>query len=315
MEKRLKDVVEGSWDIEQSLLPRKHTIYHYTSPGGLLGILKDGGEPNLFFTQYDSLNDISERDHAVELIHSVCKKCLKNKIFDQSFYELVIDCIQPQKILFAQPSAKHPGTIKPSWHEYDTYICSFSENEDSLPMWNYYSKSHHYEGYNLGFYIEHELLDLLNGYKLKVARVIYSDQDKEKLIKNMLVAIAKKMETEERETGKSWLMSWLSDSINDLVFACKKSCFAHEEEVRMILRVPQDYRNTGIGRVSKRLHRDNNGFIIPYVEYTFAKGMVYEIHIAPLLNSKVAKQNVDDLLKQRGYPSVPVIPSEIPIRF
>lgn len=217
--------------------------------------------------------------------------------------------------MFAQPSIKNPGTISPFWDEYDTYLCSFSQNKDSLPMWNYYSKSQHYEGYNIGFYIENKHAEGLSGYKFNIAKIIYTDTEKEELIRNLLISIAKKYADEDIKSNNSWLISWLTDYINDIILAFKKPCFAHEEEVRMILRVPKRYRSNGIDRVSKRQYRENNGYIIPYVEYSFEKGMVYEIHIAPLLEPEIAKRNVYDLLAQRDYSHVRVFLSEIPIRF
>ena len=38
------------------------TIYHYTSSNGLLGIIKPHKNPSIYFTQYDCLNDKSERE-------------------------------------------------------------------------------------------------------------------------------------------------------------------------------------------------------------------------------------------------------------
>ena len=40
-------------------------ISHYTSPQGLLPIFKENGDIVLWFTQYDSLNDRSERENII----------------------------------------------------------------------------------------------------------------------------------------------------------------------------------------------------------------------------------------------------------
>ena len=315
MNSEIKDIVNGSWDITHSLMPRQNVIYHYTSPSGLLGILEAGGSAKLYFTQYDSLNDKSERNHAIDTIYHVCENCVKKKIFSQKFYEIVKECTDPQKILFLRPSTKHPRAQAPFWDEYDTYLCSFSEGEDSLPMWNYYSKSQHYEGYNIGFYIGNMSAERFSGYRLDIAKIIYQDEKKETLIENLLIPIAKKLECANKTADNPWLIPELTNVLNNVILAFKKSCFAHEEEVRMILRIPKCYRDTGTEKVSERKYRHNNGYIIPYVEYSFEKKAVCEIHIAPLLEPEITQQNIYDLLAQRNYTCVHVFPSEIPIRF
>jgi hypothetical protein len=315
MNKQLQAIVDSSWDITQALMPSKHMIYHYTSPHGLLGILHDGGEAKLFFTQYDSLNDKSERIHAENLIRKICQEYLEKKQISPDFFNVVCDCLNSRESFVTYPSPSNPAWVSGERCQCDTYLCCFSENNDSLPMWNYYSKSKHYEGYNIGFYIDNEPQDFLQGYGLDIVKVIYDDSQKQNLIENLILSIYEKYKGYSKESSKNWLISELQLRIDSIILAFKDRHFAHEEEVRIILRMPTKHRQNGHGRISKRNYRDTNGYIIPYVEYTFAKGRVYEIHIAPLLNSKVAKQNVDDLLKQRGYPPVPVIPSEIPIRF
>ena len=68
-----KRFVDGLNDIREALHPKTRRIYHYTSPSGLLGILAKEGGAKLYFTQYDSLNDRSERIHAEKCIKKYAK--------------------------------------------------------------------------------------------------------------------------------------------------------------------------------------------------------------------------------------------------
>ena len=53
----------------------------------------------------------------------------------------------------------------------------------------------------------------------------------------------------------------------------------------------------------------------PYIEVPFPKEIIKEITIGPLLKDKIALNTVIDLLKSRGYDSVEVLNSNIPIRY
>ena len=316
MTESVRKIDEGVSGIEKALLPNTNRIFHYTSPNGLLGILKDGGKAKLFFTQYDSLNDKSERVHAEEWIRKVCRECLQKKKITQEFFDIVQKCLEPQKVLVTYPSSQNPEWVSHKMLMCDTYLCCFSKNSDSLSMWNYYSKSNRYEGYNIGFYIEKEVRDWMQGYRLAMVKVIYDDLEKIELIKNLVIPICEKFEKYKQKGEKyDWLIAELQSGIDDIILAFKNRHFAHEEEIRLILRMPVDCRENGHDNISERKYRESKGNIVPYVEYTFKEDKVYEIHIAPLLESEMTQQNIYDLLKQRGYPHVHVFPSEIPIRF
>ena len=55
------------------------SVYHYTSPDGMLGILHPGGKAKLWFTRYDSLNDINERKEIVSFLDGCCSYQVKNQ--------------------------------------------------------------------------------------------------------------------------------------------------------------------------------------------------------------------------------------------
>ena len=65
-------------------------IYHYTSPDGLMGILK----PNHLtfrFTNANYLNDTSEGEDVVKQYRFVCNEMFRKKRISEEFYEAIRD--------------------------------------------------------------------------------------------------------------------------------------------------------------------------------------------------------------------------------
>lgn len=146
------------WEINPTLFKNKITfaqgtkpkrIFHYTSITGLQGILE---KRTLRFTNINYLNDKDEITAGVE---SLAK---------------IIDGTDEQKEKLFTPI-----------HELGerTFVCCFSLDEDSLPMWNYYTKESHNQDYNIEFndrlLVESILLNnpLLEGCELSFSLVEY----------------------------------------------------------------------------------------------------------------------------------------------
>lgn len=300
-------------EIKEIIKPKEIVNYHYTSPSGLMGIIKEDGSAKVFFTQYDSLNDKSEREHAIRLICKACQECIEEETIDRDLFDAIRESLSSKEYFFVFPSETHPGAVTGKFEEYDTYLFSCSANSDSLPMWNYYSKSRHYEGYNIGFRLPTEPTPPDKGYTMDLIKVVYDDSLKREMIKKYVAAVY--CVWREGKGADLWLKGWIDGLLNLVLFALKSRHFSHEEEVRMVLRVPQKYRTTGINEVSQRKYRESNGFIVPYVEFHFERAAIRDIHVAPLLESEMAVKNVKDMMAQRNHPDIDVSPSEIPIRF
>ncbi|MGN0462676.1 MAG: hypothetical protein ACI4HZ_09560, partial [Ruminococcus sp.] len=135
------------------------TLYHYTSPVGMMGIL-NSENPKLYFSQYDSLNDLKERKDIMEFVAGYCDFKVKEKTMSVELAEeiksieltdnFLITEIQKEEITLQNGETINELTAIKNEDCY-TYICSFSKEPDLLPMWRMYCKSEHYEGYCLGF--------------------------------------------------------------------------------------------------------------------------------------------------------------------
>ncbi len=312
---------ELSNDIPKEIQYDGFWAYHYTSPEGFMNIIQDNGKAKLWFTQYDSLNDMNERKAFEEFFKEYCEQKKKEKSFPAAFISAIstmsgsdicgISRWTDERLLLDD------GSESPVVHarqaECDTYLCCFSSDSDSLAMWNYYSKTGHYEGYNIGLAVNtlKSNSGFGKGYSLKLIKVVYEAGEKEKILDQIFVSLADSFKKEDDHGRKSILRS-VQSAIDNLQFSFKNPCFAHEKEVRAVLRVPKENKENE--KIFERKFRQKNGFIIPYVEFPLKSGAVTEVTMAPLNREAVALKNTQDYLRSRGH-NAKVTVSQIPIRY
>ena len=308
--------------IENAQEPQEFVFYHYTSPAGLLGIMDKGGREKLRFTQFDSLNDRSERENMYEYLYGYCDFQVKHNNLSLSFCNFVKSIILNDEGDFIEMDKELSHYAHAYKDGFYTYLCCFSKNSDSLAMWNYYSKSKHYEGYAIGM-MKHEFpIDTTHGYKLSFKNVIYADQEKARIMDRLVLPLNKKFENDDPGQRQE-LATFIQDICYTLQFVFKNSCFAHEEEIRAILEVPQRYEKTGVNwygdpslkLISERMYREKDGYIIPFVELTLPNACAREIIVAPLLEKELSMRNLKNMLSNYGYSHVGIRPSQIPIRY
>lgn len=99
--------------------------------------------------------------------------------------------------------------------------------------------------------------------------------------------------------------------LNNCSLIFKNNSFQHEEEIRAVITIPKESKK----RRFDIKYRSVNGYIVPYIEVLFPKEIISEITVGPLLKDKIALNTMNDLLKSRGYDSVEVFNSDIPIRY
>lgn len=297
---------------------KNNIVYHYTSPSGLLGIVDNGENSKnakLWFTRWDSLNDKNERYDIREVLkrYKELKKDDIPKEFQDAIQKL-IDTDVNEWELSARPLRDDAG--KPIISEIDSknvYICSFSTDKDSLPMWNYYSKSSRYEGYALriDFVKWEKYIENLYGYRLEGYQIIYPEEDKMKKIDEILLKCKRDLKDIQKFSNGMQnpedIKRNFSLSIAELQFYFKDEHFSHEKEVRVILKIPKDKKITP-------KYRAGNGYIIRYVEVSVPKEAITSVTVGPLLEKELAEKNVKEMMESRGC-SCDVYTSEIPIRF
>ena len=100
---------------------RAKSVYHYTSISGLQGILSS---KTLRFTNIKYMND---KDEIVAGLDSMAK---------------VLNVDENERKAMLSSFIRHGA---------QTFVCCFSLDADSLPMWNYYTKEINNQGYNIEF--------------------------------------------------------------------------------------------------------------------------------------------------------------------
>lgn len=297
-------------------------LFHYTSPDGLMGIFENGA-PSLFFSQYDSLNDTKERKDIYEILQKYCDKQLKAGKMSQKLYDDIISI--PQSDLFGitrkldeELLLENGEVVKDvttfADEECYTYICSFSKNNDSLPMWRMYSKAEHYEGFCIEFSASAFSLKQYyrKGFTIELVKVIYDERRKMELIEAVLSPIMCLYDSATKKDKESFL-SIVKMMIGQFQFTFKNKSFSYEEEIRAILHIPK-VSTAGVEQVSERKYRQSNGLIVPYVIYSMDAISAISVTIAPTIKEEIAVGNLKDYLCSKNLNHININTSDIPIR-
>lgn len=311
-------------------------IYHYTSIGGLEGILSDG---KLRFTNIKYLNDKDEIIAGVDsLINIFDAKTEKDK-------KLISDIFD---------------------YSAQNFVCCFSLDQDSLPMWNYYTKEANNQGYNIEFddkaLVESLLLQNpgLDGCNISFGMVDYSESDRSKYttiisgetfssvhlsISKLFLEMAKmarntidideskiksceeiiaKAEAENKPKSlpiyafNGQKCSFDRTPLDNYICFVKRDCFKQEREFRIVVSVPSEK----LGRLKEDgvyKFRISNGALIPYLELKFSVGVIKSITISPTVQSDLVEQSIKDFTTYCGlqiddYTKF-IKKSNVPVRF
>ena len=239
------------------------TFYHYTTIDALVnGITKEDAETGkeicLRATHCRFVNDSEEIKKGAQLISILLEQQDNTKTRKEHFDELM--------------------------KQYENmFLLSFSENEDSLPMWNAYSNNS--TGVAIGFNRIQSLSK--NDVALKCW---YNTKELAKELKYY-------QHSEKYEIVSYALMKHMPQML-------KNAAFEYEKEIRLI----------GDFKSSRVKFREKNGYIIPYKEVFFAKEQVKTITLGPCQYPENAKFSLRQLLDSRGFEHVKIIQSNIPFR-
>lgn len=274
-------------------------IYHYTGAEALKSIVLS---QSFWITKSDYLNDTSEQIMVRELIQSYFKEnAMKMSVKIQKYILEEFDRY---------------------FTEYNHYILSFSQGDDSLPLWNYYADS---EGYNLGI-DKKELIKTFKSYfekidpnvKVEIISITYGQQkekDDEKIIKNLLHPYI--FFTDEDLTNKKDRISELLIALANISFSIKHNAYLMEKEERLVVICK---KNSPI--VDKEQFRVLRGSFIPYIifnaEFDLSlKIPIKNIRVGPYHTMDVTEKSVLYLMKRmyEDFSSDKISKSKIPSRY
>lgn len=304
-------LINARWNPEvETEVPLHECLYHYTSADSFLNIVQPEGIL-LWASRIDCMNDRMEWLHAAEIYRAVCNQLLKEGEISDNFYQAISHIKPSSKQLFLNKTNKN--IISAHQEKCSRFICCFSKEQDSLPMWNYYSKSNARSGYNIGFFngeIIDSKRDYTGPYVYHTYRVIYDDSTKFDIIRKRIKELGDLVHTKEEleivaDEISYFLLEWA------ITFKC--SDFAYENEVRLLVDVP-------LSEAEKQVkYRTNNGLIVPYIEVCFPHDILSYVKIGPLSclpdDNELQRKIVKEMLSSRGYRNIDVSSSKVPIRF
>ena len=278
---------------------------HYTSPEGLKGILSSG---QLWFSNAKFLNDKTETTYLYSILPITPDPY--DLVLDEKFFKYIRNIAD--SFLKDDACDIDDICISPT----DFYVASFSQDEDNLELWNYYTKTSDSIGYNISFYQSAFTREEENNnyYKFIKGKVIYKLKEQQKLIRNILNQYNDfytnfREEIESNEINK---LNFLKQLINILELHnmfFKHSAFENEKEFRCVIYYIKDYERTPYD------FRIVNGIFLPYLKINFEKINVNSITISPANDQQILKDSLEFYTKLKGYPNVHLHTSKIPKRY
>lgn len=315
------ECIKKQWPVlmktNANYMPKKYEgmLYHYTSPEGFDSILFGNNDSIvLWASRYDCMNDMSEGKIVEEVYKKVCNEMKDNQELTEEMYKGILN-LQPTKKKLIEKKVN--GDVDHTLQKCNRYICSFSKNKDSLPMWNYYSKENRYEGYNIGVLSTLAMRNLeeyygAEGIMIDMYPAIYEEEEQKKEIRRFLLTL-KEFDYNDH---KSEIVKIIRKRLSDWGLLFKSEYFQHEEEIRIIIDVPEEHDNTEKIKIK---YRSCKGMIIPYIEIKLNKNVLKDICLGPLQCNEgqktIQKEIVMERLKNNGYRMVNVNFSNVPVRY
>lgn len=305
-------------------------IYHYTSPEGLYSILKNS---SIRFTDCQYMNDRSEYMYLKEMLFQALERC-EHELMYKHYKELIVlnfsDTYGESTVEFFAPNG---GNKKPQYIQSDKrhYVFCASMSDDSLGMWNYYTKDGNYQGYNLGF----DETDLFFGAKEKSSgsfdyeiidcTINYEKTKQESILIYMLKKIDEDICDYAKSYGMQHLNNYNQDSFANTSFhgrldyskyrlTCKHPAFADEREYRCVLSISDAMIKKHSDIFTKEFFV-RNGIITPCCTLKFNKNSVKSISMSPTLEKKLVEHSIKSFLTENSFKQeIAIKSSQIPIR-
>lgn len=304
------------------------SVYHYTSIGGVEGILKG----KMRFTDIRYMND---REEVVVGVEEFKKNFMRN--YSAEYKSLIERNIE-------QIAKMH------------TFVCCFSLDRDSLAMWNYYTKDINNKGFSLGFDYKSLIVSILqsnkelDGCTFLFGYIDYTNKEEtyaqlaeKQLVDSLVNALDSltryltRMIQGDEATPKhasrkhpdfpvlkyaGEIPSFEKVISPDAVFFMKRPCFSIESEFRIVIQVPDEslsrLKNAESGK-QKYKFRLSNGLLIPYLELDFDLQCLTGITFSPTINDELAENSIADYCRYcgidpNGLPEK-VQRSSVPVRY
>ena len=290
--------------IKSTYRPPPSTLFHYTTPAGLLGIIENN---KLWATHINYLNDATELGYARALVETALARHERTT--------------RSQRVREFVHRARRTFDVSKTM---DVFVSCFCEDGDLLSQWRGYAQTG--EGYSIG--VSAELLGQIgSGLNYFLGQVVYDRAVQESAIDDVLEAccagahdLTANMSADAASRLVDELCHVFRRAIWFLMVTFKDAMFKEENEWRAI-----EIMNRS--ETEQRIRfRSTSSKLIPYVELDFAamkpispypkldRIPIVEVFHGPTLNPVLSTRALGLLLARHGQGSAEVRGSRIPLR-
>jgi Protein of unknown function (DUF2971) len=268
--------------------PPPATLYHYTTPAGLLGIIEKR-EIWASHTQY--LNDQNEFKHAISIIEDEIAKMKTESDYSQH-------C----KMLDEMASLlKDRETI-------NVCVCSFSEQGDVLSQWRAYGGG---AGFSIGFSGAF-LRRISDSNDFWLTKCIYDEGEQRTVMRALLKDVLQENEQRAPRRGRSNIPGGnLAAYLNRYAPILKHKSFEEEQEWRIISR-PLSCTFDGFA------FRAGTSMLIPFFKIPLSTDAdpltIEEVIVGPTPNSRQSRRSLQSLLERHDLSATKVRNTAAPFR-
>lgn len=261
-------------------------VYHYTNIESLIGGI------------FNPIKDESDKDHEICLWATHCEYL--NDTIDSYLGDILLHNNQEIKEMLKLDLKSIIDDFKSS------YIISFSESKDCLPMWNMYGKNG--KGIKLGFDFKKIICN--PEYVDNFHSCVYENTEKYDSYCNIIIHKVKKIHEEGVPTNIDLKEKAPDAFIYGLIHAfarhIKSQSYEHEKEWRIL--IPAYKTEAPIE------FRYSSGVLIPYIKQYLPKESLKEIWIGPTNDLKRIEKSIRMYLDSIGFDNVEIKKSNIPFR-
>ena len=201
----------------------------------------------------------------------------------------------------------------------DLYICCFSRGRDDLSQWRAYANT---AGVCIG--VPYPEAKFYVGTLTQMYNVIYDDYTKARLINFVITKYAREYKNDLKHYSTSPSNPLDHQYIEYIILGIEKICvgfkniaFSGGREIRLVF---HPYRDELRDKFVK--FRSSTNFIIPYCDTSDlhaaddpnARLPITEVLVAPSPHANLVQRGIEEFLKAKGYPPLPVTQSAIPFR-
>jgi len=275
------------------------TLYHYTSIDTLEKIFTESVGKDYFIlrgTNIEYLNDYKELNLAIELMQNVAKE-----------FEFQGKDIAGKKLSEFLTQTKLKSLLNSFGLKSDLFITSFSENYDSLPMWNMYGNN----GNGIAIGCKRSNIISEDNAFSRWGRCNYNKELYKKFLQEYFPEIYNSITINGKKISLD--LGLLFNEVSFYFGTFKHRSFEYEKEWRLM-------KQLNLDRQQIKFH-PSNGILKPFIENKFPKIDLKKIVLGPCADKELSERSVQMLLQKAGFSLnkkdenfVEVLISEAPYR-